>query len=165
MNQGDALQTIAEIAITLGGFTGLVAAFRGKSAHTWTSAEIYRLRFLIGLSFVILICAILPFAIGGWTESAQLIWGIPSLLYGLTVLTLLYTTVHRWMTGTFTPTFRHFVAVNIALGIAIHILIVFSAFNFVLDASASMMIVGMIWSFTHGATIFLAMLSILWEES
>ena len=164
MNQSAALQTIAEIAITLGGFTGLVAAFSGKSGHTWTSSELYRLRFLIGLSFTILVSALLPFAISGWTESTKLVWGLPSLLYGCVVLMLLYTTVHRWMFGKFIPTFRHVVACNITIGIVVHFLIVLSAFDFLIEASASMMIIGMIWSFTHGATIFLAMLTILWKE-
>ena len=81
MNPDDSLTTIAEIAITLAGFTGLIAVFR--SAKAWTSQELSRLGTIIAACFVCLVTALLPFGLAQFSTSGVVVWGIPLALFGL----------------------------------------------------------------------------------
>lgn len=47
------LDTLANVAITLAGFSGLVVVFRASGAHTWSATELRVLWFLIGDSFLV----------------------------------------------------------------------------------------------------------------
>ena len=163
MNPEDSLLTISEIAITLAAFTGLVAAFSGAN-RAWTSSELYRLRFLIFLSFTIIIGSILPFAISGWSSDLQIVWGIPSAFYGFAIVGLLASTFYLWSKGSFIPAYPLFTGSSMTLGLAIHSLIFLSAFSIFIRPSSQLMILGMLWCFLHGATVFLAMLTILWRD-
>ena len=81
------LTTIAEIAITLAGFTGLIAVFR--SAKAWTSQELSRLGTIIAACFVCLVAALLPFGLAQFSGSGVVVWGIPLTLFGLLHLAII----------------------------------------------------------------------------
>jgi len=78
MTPEDALTPIAEIAIALAGFTSVVTVFRRFRDDSWTIEERVRIRNLIALSFSILLCALLPFALSGLSDSPFIVWGVPS---------------------------------------------------------------------------------------
>ena len=82
MNSSEILLTLAEIAITLAGFVGLLAVF--KQSAVWTSEEILRLFSTLGLCFAAITASILPEGIAHFTSSESIIWGIPILVAGLT---------------------------------------------------------------------------------
>ena len=76
------LNTLAEVAITLGGFSGVAVAFRLRGAHTWSPTELRYLWLLIGDSFLVLFFSLLPFplAIANWSDDA--LWGVCNALLG-----------------------------------------------------------------------------------
>ena len=76
------LNTLAEVAITLTGFSGVVVAFRLRGAHSWSPTELRYLWLLIGDSFLVLFFSLLPFplAIAYWSDDA--LWGICNALLG-----------------------------------------------------------------------------------
>jgi hypothetical protein len=76
------LNTLAEVAITLAGFTGVVVAFRLRGAHSWSPTELRILWLLIGDSFLVLFFSLLPFplALGNWSHDA--LWGFCNALLG-----------------------------------------------------------------------------------
>jgi hypothetical protein len=76
------LNTLAEVAITLAGFSGVVVAFRLRGAHSWSPTELRVLWLLIGDSFLVLFFSLLPFpmAIANWSHDA--IWGFCNALLG-----------------------------------------------------------------------------------
>jgi hypothetical protein len=76
------LNTLAEVAITLAGFSGVVVAFRLRGAHSWSPTELRILWLLIGDSFLVLFFSLLPFplAIANWSDDA--LWGICNALLG-----------------------------------------------------------------------------------
>jgi len=86
MNSSDALTTIADIAIALAGFTGLIAVFR--SAGNWTSQELARLTTIIAACFACLIAALLPFGLMHFSSSATVVWGIPLAVFAALHLAL-----------------------------------------------------------------------------
>jgi len=55
----DAFQTVAEVAIGLAGFSGLLVAFR-RSLGPLSSVQKYRMRILFALSFGALFLSLLP---------------------------------------------------------------------------------------------------------
>lgn len=76
------LQTLAKIAVTLAGFSGLVVTIRFRGTHAWSATELRFLWLLIGDSFLVLFFSLLPFpmALAGWPQAK--IWGLCSALLG-----------------------------------------------------------------------------------
>ena len=76
------LNTLAEVAITLAGFSGVAVVFRLRGVHSWSPTELRVLWFLIGDSFLVLFFALLPFplALANWSHDAM--WGFCSALLG-----------------------------------------------------------------------------------
>jgi ABC-type uncharacterized transport system permease subunit len=82
MTPVDALPSVAEIAITLGGFIGLIVVFKPVSAASWSDEERSRIAFVLILCMLILLCGLLPFALGGLRLSDEIIWGVPLFIFG-----------------------------------------------------------------------------------
>jgi hypothetical protein len=47
MQPGDALNVVAQVAVTLAGFAGIVVVFRPQSVHQWSALDKFRLRLLL----------------------------------------------------------------------------------------------------------------------
>ena len=58
------LYTLAQVAITLAGFSGLVVVFRVRGAQAWSRAELRTFWFLLGDSFLVLFFSFDPSPIG-----------------------------------------------------------------------------------------------------
>jgi hypothetical protein len=50
MQPGDALNVVAQVAVTLAGFAGIVVVFRPRSVHQWSALDRFRLRLLLANS-------------------------------------------------------------------------------------------------------------------
>jgi hypothetical protein len=76
------LNTLAEVAITLAGFSGVVVVFRLHGAHSWSPTELRVLWLLIGDSFLVLFFSLLPFplALANWSYDA--LWSSCNALLG-----------------------------------------------------------------------------------
>lgn len=76
------LNTFAEVAVTLAGFSGVAVVFRLRGAQSWSPTELRYLWLLIGDSFLVLFFSLLPFplAIASWSDDA--LWGICNALLG-----------------------------------------------------------------------------------
>lgn len=76
------LDTLANVAITLAAFSGLVVAFRVRGAQVWSPTELRVLWFLIVDSFLVVFFALLPVPLMllGW--SPDLLWSCCCALLG-----------------------------------------------------------------------------------
>jgi hypothetical protein len=76
------LNTLAEVAITLAGFSGVVVVFRLHGAHLWSPTELRVLWLLIGDSFLVIFFSLLPFplALANWSDDA--LWSSCNALLG-----------------------------------------------------------------------------------
>jgi hypothetical protein len=76
------LNTLAEVAITFAGFSGVVVVFRLRGAHSWSPTELRILWLLIGDSLLVLFFSLLPFplAIANWSH--DVLWGFCNTLLG-----------------------------------------------------------------------------------
>ena len=77
------LYTLAEVSVTLAGFSGVVVAFRLRGIQGWSPTELRVLWLLIGDSFLILLFSLLPIplALANWSQDA--LWGFCNALLGL----------------------------------------------------------------------------------
>lgn len=76
------LNTLAEVAITFAGFSGVAVAFRLRGAHSWSLTELRYLWLLIGDSFAVLFFSLLPIplALANWSDDP--LWGVCNALLG-----------------------------------------------------------------------------------
>ena len=81
MNE-QSLDTLANVAITLAAFSGVVVAFRVRGAHTWSPTELRVLWLLIGDSFLVLFFALLPLPLTLANWPPDVLWGLCSALLG-----------------------------------------------------------------------------------
>jgi hypothetical protein len=76
------LYTLAEVGVTLAGFSGLVVVFRLRGTEAWTPTELRIFWLLLGDSFLVTIFALLPvpLALANWSPEA--VWGLCNALLG-----------------------------------------------------------------------------------
>jgi hypothetical protein len=71
--------SVAGLALSVAGFAGLVSAFRGRD-QGWTRTELWRLRTIARLSFVLVFLALLPWPLYALTGDEALVIRIISAL-------------------------------------------------------------------------------------
>jgi hypothetical protein len=76
----NALSTLAEVAIAITGFAGVVAVFGGRSSGHWSVFERTRLVFLLGGSLAALLFCVLPFVVLSIPVSESSCWRSLSVL-------------------------------------------------------------------------------------
>jgi hypothetical protein len=79
----DTLHTIAQVAITLIGFSGIVIVFGGRTATGWTPEESLRFYALIVGPLTALACSFVPILLGQLTNDFAIIWRISNAILGL----------------------------------------------------------------------------------
>jgi hypothetical protein len=76
----NALSTLAEVAIAITGFAGVVAVFGGRSSGHWSVFEQTRLVVLLGCSLAALLFCVLPFVVLSIPVSESSCWRSLSVL-------------------------------------------------------------------------------------
>jgi hypothetical protein len=71
---------LAQIAVTLAGFSGLVVAVRGAPPTAWHPRDIWSLSWMFGTSLGALFLALLPALLNSFRLGAELVWTIADLL-------------------------------------------------------------------------------------
>jgi hypothetical protein len=144
------LYTVAEVAITLAGFSGVVVVFRPQGAQGWSPMELRYLWFLIGDSLLVLFLALLPIPLGLARWSPDATWGLCSAAMGswLIVGYLLALRGERRdrgvdtlvPAGLVTPLLYLIGAVTIGMGVAL----LLSAFDLVVPRGQAVYVLGLI---------------------
>ncbi len=79
----NALSTLAEVAIAIAGFSGIVAVFGRRSSGHWSPAERDRLIGLLVMSFTALLFCVVPFVLLSIPVSESTCWRSLSLLLAI----------------------------------------------------------------------------------
>lgn len=82
MPQENLLIGIAEVAIALTGFAGVVVVLGRRASGAWPAVDEYRLRSLIENGLIAVLAAFLPFAAQQLSDRPEVIWGVSSALFG-----------------------------------------------------------------------------------
>lgn len=88
---------VAEIAVALAGFTGVVVAFGSRNQGTWHPGDRLRLNFLLEASLTAGAFALLALILVAWTQMANVAWATTSALWAVFMPYSLYTS-HRRVT-------------------------------------------------------------------
>jgi peptidoglycan/LPS O-acetylase OafA/YrhL len=83
MTDYESLYNIADLAISLAGFSGLVAVFRSGSLDDWLPRERFMFWLLLIAALGALFFALLPVALHHYRLREPLVWSISSLLLGI----------------------------------------------------------------------------------
>ena len=86
MEPSEALSVGAEVAITLTGFTGVVAVFGSGAVHQWNAGDRLRLRLLLTSSIVPLALSLFALLLLSTDLAPELIWQICSAVSAVLVL-------------------------------------------------------------------------------
>ena len=79
MNEGS-LYTIAEVGITLAGFSGLVVAFQRRDLRSWSPPDFMNFFFLITNTLLVVLLSLLPIPLLLWGLSEGTIWIVSGLV-------------------------------------------------------------------------------------
>ncbi len=101
MDPGEALSAAAQVAITLAGFTGIVAAFGARGSGQWTALDRFRLRLMLASSGYPTVMALAGLLFLNTTLPAAVSWRI---LSGLAAVMLIGVNLLN------APLFRQFVS-------------------------------------------------------
>jgi len=165
------LYTLAQVAITLAGFSGLVVVFRVRGAQTWSPTELRVLWFLLGDRFLVLFFSLLPIplALANWSHHA--LWGFCNTLLGswFIVGTLLALRGYRRdRTGqqpirvpVITPIFYVVLVVALAMGIALWL----SVWDVVVHRGQVIYVLGLITLLAFAAVEFLYFIGLMSQQS
>lgn len=95
------LPTLAEVGITIAGFTGLIVTIRRGNSRPFTKQELLRVIGTISICLITVLCSALPFALSGFSIAPHLKWAIPLLISSSVTLFLIGRIVGLMLTGEF----------------------------------------------------------------
>jgi len=151
MLPADVLPTIAEIAVTLAGFTAVLFAIQSYSAGGDVAGQSDRILAVLTIPAVTLVCALLPFALAGLSESDAIIWGVPLFVYALGGGSSLARTVVRIARGSARLTWPAVSYTVIAVATLLALLSLASGLGLLLPYSPGVLVVGLIWNLMAAA--------------
>src|SRR5260370_6944550 len=79
MQPSEDLSTRAEVAVALGGFGGVVVAFRSRSVHEWSKIDKFRLRILLTNSAIPFAVSIIAMVLSSTALDAARVWQLCSI--------------------------------------------------------------------------------------
>jgi len=80
MQPSEALSAVAQVAVTLAGFAGVVVAFRSGSVHQWSKVDKFRLYFLLNNSALPFLLSIFAMLLMTANLNEQTTWRLCSLV-------------------------------------------------------------------------------------
>ena len=85
MSEVDALFSLAEIAVTMAGFSAVVVVFRRRDASRWSAADADRFNGMLVHSMTAAFFCILPSILAAFTRDPHMVWAWASGLIGVQI--------------------------------------------------------------------------------
>ena len=159
MTPVDALPAVAEIAITLAGFIGLIVVFKPVSAASWSDEERARVGFVLILCILILVCSLLPFALDGLRLSEAITWGLPLFIFSAGNLFLVANMLIRVKAKRVRIQFPLISWPILFAWIVLNITLLFSSVGLLLPFSSGLLLMGLLWNLMIGAITLTALMA------
>ena len=96
MDHLDLLQTLAEVAVALAGFSGVVTVFGRRHTGEWDPVDRLHLSFMLETSFAVLFLSILPFALLALDLSPRSTWATMSGVFAAFLVAVDAAAFFRW---------------------------------------------------------------------
>ena len=169
MNE-QSLDTLANVAITLAAFAGVVVAFRVRGAAAWSTTELRVLWFLIVDCFLVVFFALLPLPLALFKLSGDALWGLCSALLGswLIVGNLLALwgelrdrAAKRWITIPVVTPILYFIQL---LALVMGIVLWLSVWDLVASGGQAMYVLGLIVLLAFAAAEFMFFIGLMSQQ-
>ncbi len=141
----DALPTIAEIAVTLAGFTGILFAIQATGASR-TPGQSDRILAVLTIPAQVLVCSLLPFALVNLSDSPRVIWGIPLCTHALVGGFQVVRTFVRLAAGEARLTWPRAAYLSLVVAAFLQLLALASGLGLMFPYSPGILVLGLIWS-------------------
>jgi hypothetical protein len=161
------LYTLAEVAVTLAGFSGLVVVFRLRGTEAWTPTELRIFWLLIGDSFLVVIFALLPIPLALANWSPDTVWGLCNALLGslFIVVDLLVLQGERRDRAAgqlvTVPVITPLLYVMSVAGFVMGLALLLSAFDLVVQRGQAVYVLGLIFGIAFAALEFLFFIGLM----
>lgn len=164
------LYTLAQVAITLAGFSGLVVVFRARGTQGWSSMELRILWFLLGDSLFVLFFSLLPvpLMLANWSQDT--LWSVCNSLLGswfIVANILVFVGERRdralsrpTTVRIITPLLYALTVVGLVMGIALWL----SAFDFIVHRGEAVFVLGLLMLLVFAALEFLFFIGLMSQE-
>ena len=161
MTGEDSLYNVAEIAIALAGFSGLVAVFRSERLGAWLPRERFLFWLLISFALAALFFALLPVTLHLLGFSEAVVWATASALLAsyYVVVGVAALIGHVRMNRAGHPTSRPLSwYVIFPTGVLVVASLLLNAFGIVLDRAVGVYHLGLLYVLACGSTMFVFLL-------
>jgi len=161
MGAFDRFDTIAEIAITLAGFSALVMAFRSRGGLDVEGLR--RITYIVVASFVVAISAFLPTSLGAFGFSIAAGIRFTIFLLGVASLAVAINGVMAWINGIANPVFPKSTVVLMVTVFSSSVMLLLGSANFWLSPSSELLLTGQIVLLSLAGWTFLS--TIIWTSA
>ena len=151
MQPASFLPVIADLAVSVAGFTAVIATLRVGQPGPWERHELIRTIGAVAICLVTIICAALPFSISGFDVDPTLQWSVPLLLSGFANLVILAWFLSQRLKGNF-PLMVPWVSVpTIIILTMLSLASIVSGLGLFLPFSSGLLIIQLSWTICAAA--------------
>jgi len=153
----DALTAIAEIAIGLAGFAGLIVTLRNRGLSSWPRSDLVRLRFMLWLACATFFLALLPYISASLSLSDERTWASAAYVLGaglvaITVLTnILSWPIRHQLSKLWNTIYQVGSIVTAAI-------VLCSAFEIIGLPTISAYLIGLVWMLFYSTSLFVRLI-------
>ncbi len=152
MEHQEYLRTISEVAITLTGFMGIVAALK-IDASEWTGKTILQFNALLRASISASLLSFVPYLLYQFLGNEDLAWKIAAATFSVVMALNLY----QFVRGTKGGYFSRLQQVLFFIGFGVLLAVILSVFGVI--AASSMFLLGVTWQICVGLNNFALLLT------
>ena len=152
----EVLTSMAEIAITLAGFTGLVVAFR--SSKTSVVEELRRLVFIFILCFTAIVGSILPIIVDLLAPDTELSWQVTAIFLATAALAVELNAVRQVISGRITVRFPIPTYLTLSALLIVGVLQVLLLLGLLPGDPFGYLLAGILWFIVHAGYLFVTTL-------
>lgn len=154
MDPQETLNTLAELAVALAGFAGIMFGLRRRSSGP--TQEVTRLAMTLWVCTSVVFCAILPIALSQFTDSDSIIWGIPCFILGILQFSNMTTVTVLVRKGTVAPAFPILNIITMAMIYISSVSMVAASLDMLVPRSSGSLIIGCLAGVLMGLYSFIS---------
>ena len=159
------LLTIAEISVSLAGFSSVVIALRGSGPNAWSPQDRFGLGNVLGASVGTLVGSLLPFPLTylGW--SSELVWRVVNGIMGIAILGAVGFLVLSVAKHSVPPRTPRVFWLFIGSGFLVAALLLVSASGLISPSGPSLLLFGLIWALVAAFAQLATFVLVTWSGS
>jgi hypothetical protein len=159
------LLTIAEISVSLAGFSSVVIALRGSGPDAWSPQDRFGLGNVLGVSVGTLIGSLLPFPLTylGWSN--ERVWGVVDATFGILILGAVGFLAFSVAKGSVPPRTPRVFWLFVGSGFFVGAMLLLSASGLLFRGGPALLSFGLIWALVAAFAQLATFVLVTWSGS